>query len=167
MYLFLQSLFTPATNSTLEAGQSIYHKTRHLDLSEKASQKGTRWEGTGGTRDMYGAEHSGATISEAVETERKALREMGRDCLELNPALFDCSFQIKLDLALKVAAQIHNQHFHFAYQDRESLAEQWELRPEGMWERKSDTEKGFIFSVQQLSDWQVLLTFLAWEGKAS
>lgn len=50
MYLFLQNSFTPATNSILEAGQSIYSKTRHLDLSEKVSQKGTRYEGTGGTR---------------------------------------------------------------------------------------------------------------------
>lgn len=48
-YLFLQSSFTSATNSTLESGQSIYHKTRHLDLSEKVSQKGTRQGGTGGT----------------------------------------------------------------------------------------------------------------------
>lgn len=30
-----------------------------------------------------------------------------RDCLELNPALFDCSFQIRLDLALTAAALTH------------------------------------------------------------
>lgn len=32
----------------------------------------------GPERDMYGAEHLGATVSEAVETGRKALRETGR-----------------------------------------------------------------------------------------
>ena len=101
---------------------------------------------------------------------RKALREMGRDCLGLSPALFDCSFQIRLDLAPKAAALTHKFTISiFALPTRTGSG--WQnsgsraLRECG--KRKSDTEKGFIFSVQQLSDWQILLTFLAWEGKAS
>lgn len=49
----------------------------------------------------------GELVSEAVETGRTALRERSRDCLELNPALFDCSFQVRLDLALTAAALTH------------------------------------------------------------
>ena len=49
----------------------------------------------------------GELVSEAVETGRTALRETSRNCLELNPALFDCSFQIRLDLALTAAALTH------------------------------------------------------------
>lgn len=98
-----------------------------------------------------------------MKQRRKALREMGRDCLGLNPALFDCSFQIRLDLAPKAAALTHK--FTPGQGVVGRIVASWALRECG--KRKSDTEKGFIFSVQQLSDWQILLTFLAWEGKAS
>lgn len=119
--------------------------------------------------DTYGAEHWGASKWSSGDREdssegKKQRLFRAKSCLIW---LFISSKAGFSPDGCSTNSQIHNQHFCFAYQVRESLAEWWELGPEGMWERKSDTEKGFIFSVQQLSDWQVLLTFLAWEGKAS
>lgn len=82
-YLFLKSSFTPATNSTLESVENTCHKTsnaqdiEHILAFLKKKVRG-RTALVEPEKDMYGIEHLGANKQKS--TERKALREVCRDC---------------------------------------------------------------------------------------